>query len=69
MDSWNTPRIYSLLMKETFLSELDLFNMLEITWEALPNKIIIAILFEYIYFYQNRFYRNFNLPQGGITKI
>ena len=69
MDSWNTPRMYSLLMKETFLNELDLFNMLEITWEALPNKIIIAILFEYIYFYQNRFSGMLTCPWEELAKI
>ena len=41
--------------------------MLKSTREALPNRIITT-LFVYIYFYQNRFSRNFNLPQGGTCK-
>ena len=36
--------------------------MFEITWEALPNGIIIT-LSVYIYFHRNKFSRNFNLPQ------
>ena len=42
--------------------------MLKITQKTLQNQIIITILFVYIYFYQNRFSKNFNLPQGGICK-
>ena len=42
--------------------------MLKISWETLSNRIITTILFAYIYFYQNRFSRNLNLPQGGTCK-
>ena len=42
--------------------------MFKSTREALRNRIIITTLFVYIYFYQSRFSRNFNLPQGGTCK-
>ena len=41
--------------------------MLKITWEALPSRRI-TILFIYIYFYQNRLFKNFSLPQGETGK-
>ena len=60
--------LFSPHKKSKFLNKLGQFNMLKIIGEALPNRTIITILFGYIYFYQHRFSRNFNLPQGGTCK-